>query len=403
MTEDKAFNEAFEEEKEKQENSTTFKPTLLKDISEDLTRYEWLWENVIARGHGTILTAQYKSGKSTFIRCLMKAMYDEEEFLGYPTKRCNILVVSEESLTEWKIKSSDFGLDNDDVPIWICKPPFFGKASKKDWISFCLEDLPNFCTENKIDLVIVDTVSHFWPVIHENDSGETGDALGYFDKLKNINIAVLVVQQSNKSGGESTLTVRGSSEIGGWPDEIIVFSRRQGDNQKTRGRQVNLSGRLFERDESLMIKLGYDNTYSYEGTKYEVSKKARMEVLYNIFLNSNTPLTIKEIRDLWDDGLYGSKPGDDTLRKYLQDAIDEGKLRFVDHIITIKKKTPRYGLVGKVYVHQEPMTEEEKTNRENPSYGNVTAVRFDNNKTNRSDSTIKENVSVCSEEDPLPI
>ena len=380
----KAKERLDKELKELEETQVRFNPVLIKDIP-TTTKYEWLWDGVIARGHGTLLSCLIKAGKSTFLRCFLRALYDEEEFIGLPTKKCNVLVITEESLSDWRMKAPEFGLDVEDYNLWIVKPAFYGKPSSKMWIAFITGDVFNFCILNKVDLVIVDTLSRFWSVDNENDASQTNAALSPFEKLKDNNMAVLIIQQGNKAGGLFGRSIRGSTEIGGWADEVIIFSRLDGDNQKSRRRQIDFYGRLYDSEDKIVIRLDHDNTYITEGPKYQFSKQVRKETLLEIFKKAVIPLTIKEIRDGWDESLYNNKPSDDTILRYIHEMVEDKVLRLVDEIFSTKRKTPRFGIFDKLYLEQ--LTANDQT----PSV--VHAVSYD--KTQLTAGTgVGENISI---------
>src|SRR3990167_1992567 len=91
----------------KEESFLVGEPISWADITEDDNKKDWIWENYIARGNITLLSALWKAGKSTLLRCMFQAMAQEEEFAGQPTKRCKVLVVSEEARGEWSDKKED--------------------------------------------------------------------------------------------------------------------------------------------------------------------------------------------------------------------------------------------------------------------------------------------------------
>lgn len=333
-----------EEVKKQEEVIETFNPILLREASGEGLEYDWVWESVIAKGQATLMTCLIKSGKSTFIRCLLNALYLEEEFLGFPTFKCNVLVISEETISIWKSKSTDFDIEHDDFDLWIVKPGFYGKPKAKDWGEFITNKVHKFCVEKNISFIVIDTLSRFWSVDNENDASQTNAALLPLEKLKDSGIACLLIQQSNKQGGGFTNSIRGSTEIGGWADEVIMFSRIEGDHQKSRRRQMDFYGRLYDSPDKLIIRLEHDNKYIAEGNKYQVLKSARLEVVVGILKGSLNPLTVKEIRDLWSEEEFGSKPGDDAVRRYIADLIAVSKLRLVDEVMSGKRKVSRYGI-----------------------------------------------------------
>src|SRR3972149_8099883 len=178
MSEDKIFNEVLKEEQERQEElQSKFinRPILLRDIKSDDVKRVWIWETLIAKGHVTLLSASPKDGKSTLIRCFLKALLKEEEFAGEPVTKCNVLVISEESKSEWHEEGESFDLLDESLNLWIWARPFFGNLSKQEWVDFITKTL-TFCKEKQIDLIIMDSITAFWPVLNENDNSEATQA-----------------------------------------------------------------------------------------------------------------------------------------------------------------------------------------------------------------------------------
>ena len=342
-----------EREKSHRENRTDNIPTLLKDLATEHEGYEWIWENAIAKGHTTILSALFKSGKSTLLRCLLRAMTNEEEFIGQPTKKSNVLIITEESKNEWIEKRETFELDGD-LPIWIWSRPYFTKLKYTEWVDFVTKDIFSFCDDNEIDMVVVDTVSTFWAVTQENDSMDMEQNLKPFIVLTEKNIAVLLLQQDNKQGGNHGRQMRGSTALPGFADELITFNRPQGDD-KTRRREIDFYGRLYNAEEKLVITLKEDNTYDPGIERWKFSKSERIRIVMEIVTNAKNPLTNIKIRESWDETLYGNKPSEDSILRYTKELTAENLLRVVEEVfvgVKTNRKVPSFGLKDKVYQEQ---------------------------------------------------
>lgn len=354
--EDDVFKQAMEEEKEKNEpnkNRTDNVPTLLKDLTTEHEGFEWIWENAIAKGHTTILSALFKSGKSTLLRCLLRAMANNEEFIGLPTKTSKVLIITEESKNEWIEKRESFELPEDEN-IWIWSRPYFTKLKYKEWVDFVTKDILNFCLEHEIDMVVFDTVSTFWAVTQENDSMDMEQNLKPFIVLTEKNMAVFLLQQDNKQGGGFGKSVRGSTALPGFADEIITFSRPQGD-VKTRRREIDFFGRLYNSEDKLVITFKEDNTYDPGLEKWRYSKTERLRIVIEILTQADSPLSNKEIRDHWDESLYGDKPSEDSILRYTKELTADNILKIIEYVMVGKKtnrKVPLFGLNDRTYHEQ---------------------------------------------------
>ena len=61
----------------------------------------WLWDGYLAPGNITLLTSQWKTGKTTLLTGLLRCLGTGEPFLGRPVTAGTALVVSEESPDHW--------------------------------------------------------------------------------------------------------------------------------------------------------------------------------------------------------------------------------------------------------------------------------------------------------------
>jgi len=342
------------EGKKEEQSKFVNKPMLLRDISPDEVKKVWIWETLIAKGHVTLISASPKDGKSTLIRCFLKALLNNEEFAGEPVTKCNILVISEESKSEWHEEGDNFGLLDESLNLWVWSRPFFGNLSKKEWVDF-IAGAVDFCKEQSIDLMIMDSITAFWPVLNENDNSEATQALKAFYAFTENNIAVFLVHHDNKAGGSNGKSIRGASSILQFVDQAIMFGRLEGTNENSVQRVLKFRGRLREDDMPIII--NYDlNEFQYNlnpGSLYEVSKKYKTDVILKILEQSEKPLSVNDLHNLWDETYQGKKPNVRSFRRYIDSLKYQEFVRIVEHQVIIKKKTPFYGLKNREYVTQD--------------------------------------------------
>src|SRR3990167_871874 len=186
---------------------------------------EWIWENYIAKGNITLLSALWKAGKSTFLRNLFVAISEQREFAGHPTTRSKILVVSEEDSGEWYSQKAD--LEDEQIEhILVWSRPIRMKPNLKQWIEL-IEALTIKCLEEKVDAIVIDTITTFWPIDNENDSAQVIKALVPLYSFTENHIAVVLVHHFRKGGGDQAQASRGSGALPGFVDNIIEFTRKE--------------------------------------------------------------------------------------------------------------------------------------------------------------------------------
>src|SRR5437868_5653238 len=62
---------------------------------------DWLWHGYLARGNLTLLTSQWKAGKTTLLTGLLQQFATGGSFLGRAVVPARALVLSEESRKTW--------------------------------------------------------------------------------------------------------------------------------------------------------------------------------------------------------------------------------------------------------------------------------------------------------------
>lgn len=319
-------------------------PVAIKALDAKKANRDWIWENYLAKRHITLLSALWKAGKSTLLRCLLKSMQKQEEFAGQPTFNKNVLVITEEPEEDWVEKRELFDLDNvENVYIW--SRPLRTKPNVKQWAEF-LEEVSQYCQSNNIDLVVIDTLSTFWPIDNENDSAQVMKALIPLFTLTNEDCAVLLIHHFRKGGGQEAQASRGSGALTGFVSNIIEFTRVEGTNAKNTQRLLRTYGRFDDVVPEIVIELQPDNTYVFKGSRWEVSKQARVERLITIFEENTQGLSSKDLTLLWDDSRFGDPPNLRTIQNYLKELVDKNILMIVREEIVVRKKTPYYALKG---------------------------------------------------------
>lgn len=343
--EQKILDKAMEEEKEAHQEQKPFltgQPIPWSEITEEDNKKDWIWENYIARGYITLLSALWKAGKSTLLRCLFLAMAEEEEFAGQPTKAAKVLVLSEESKGDWSDKKEDLEAKlTENILIWV--RPIRVKPNLKQWTQF-IEEITQRCLNEDIQLVVVDTLSTFWPIDNENDSAQVLKALVPLYNFTENNIAVLLVHHFRKGGGDQAQASRGSGALPGFVDNIIEFTRNEDGGMYKR--ILKTYGRFDKVIPRVDIELQADGKYH---TVYGLSKKDRIEKIMSIFReHPNMALSTIDIYNFYilGDGDEKNKISDRTIREYVAELRNKNILKEWEKRLVKTKMTSFYVIAG---------------------------------------------------------
>jgi len=173
---------------------------------------DWLIEGFIARGHLTLFSGREKSGKSTLIGSMLKAMLDPEggKFLDIDVDGGKkIMVISEESNIQWGIRR-----DENDIhgTLTVSSRPF-GNIKKQSWSKFC-KQFAQKLKRDGYDLLIIDPLANFAPWKDENNAADVGYAMTELNEFAKAGLALLCCHHATKQTGSA----RGSSALTAAPD-----------------------------------------------------------------------------------------------------------------------------------------------------------------------------------------
>jgi AAA domain len=120
---------------------------------------DWLWHGYLASANVTLLTSQWKTGKTTLLSLLLDRMKAGGEVAGLPVKAGKAAIVSEEAPAIWLERSRrhDFA----GHVCWLCRP-FTAKPSLSQWLAL-LDQLLALHERFGLALVAIDPLAWMLP------------------------------------------------------------------------------------------------------------------------------------------------------------------------------------------------------------------------------------------------
>jgi len=351
LTEKEALNREMEDDalhSYRGETAMQWKePVLISTLSKEQTPVEWLWEGFLAKGQSTIFSSLWKTGKTTLICWLLKNIGSQEQFLGKDTKNINILIISEESQAIWANRKEEYQLGSN---IWLSCRPLNRKTNTQQWIQF-ISKTADFCVQNQIELVIIDTLATFWPVRDENDATQVTSALLPLNSLLENNLAVMIVHHERKSGGEEGTSSRGSGALPAYVDIIVEFRRFDASKRNDTRRVIKTYSRYAETPTELVLELTTEG-YEEHGTKAQVVQQEKLSVVLDILPTEPDSYSIDKILSEWPEDEYGNPPHKTTMYRWLQKLKEQGLARVIgassEHNADLWSKVN--ALQGEVYI-----------------------------------------------------
>lgn len=188
----------------------------------------WLWHGFLMPGDVTLLTSQWKTGKTTLLTGLLQRLGIGEPFLGRAVQLAQAWIVSEESLAQWRERLRLMPLAR---PVHLLARPFRGRPTPEEW-NLLLDRAIEAREAGQLDLFVVDPLASFLPGRCESDAASLLDALQPLHRLAATGVAVLLLHHPRKKPSEVGSSARGSGALLGFVDislELTRYSKLKSD------------------------------------------------------------------------------------------------------------------------------------------------------------------------------
>ena len=190
----------------------------------------WVWDGLFARGDLSLLTSVWKTGKTTLLAGLLRALGGGGEFLGRACPAGRAVVVSEESWDIW-------GERERAIPggphARVLARPFLARPTAAEWDDL-VREAEDLRADGPLDLFVVDTLGTFFPGRSESDAGALLDFLAPLRRLAAGGTAVLVHHHPRRAKSAEGSLARGGGALLGAVDAVLElhFLGRIGGNRR---------------------------------------------------------------------------------------------------------------------------------------------------------------------------
>ncbi len=218
-----------------------------------------MWDGYIGKGLLSLLAAFPKVGKSTLLWHLLRAMHNEQEFLGRATRKTNVVIFTEEASANIAQRSEEFQLQDASIHV-VPIQPGLNWANLIGYAKYRVQ-------KHDADLIILDTISRFWGLHSEDDAAEQLRAINpLFVLVRHFKLGCLIVHHTRKGRGAGGRAVRGSNALTGAVDVIMEFDKMAQYDPTTRRRIDSLS-RFSDTPHTLIARIN-------EAGEYEVNPES---------------------------------------------------------------------------------------------------------------------------------
>jgi hypothetical protein len=299
-----------------------FRGLWLTDLkAEAQPQTSWLWQGYLAPGNVTLLTSQWKSGKTTLVAVLLSRLKTGGLLAGRPLRPGKAVVVSEESPQHWYQRSQK--LHFGDHLCWFCRP-FRGKPSPEEWLAL-LEHLRTLHGQHRFDLVVIDPLASFLPGRDENNAGVMLAALLPLQQLTKQGVSVLVLHHPRKGEPLAGQAARGSGALSGYVDILLEMHWYDQPSDGDRRRRLHAYSRHDETPRQQVLELTADGTdYLCHGDLEEAAFRGSWQLLRQVLEDAGQKLTRLEIHQHWP--AEEKAPDKGTLWRWLERAVERGQV-----------------------------------------------------------------------------
>jgi hypothetical protein len=213
-----------------------FKWQEIGQFMRDAKATSWLTQGLLAVGGVSVMAGPPKSGKSTLVRQLAKAVCRGDEFLGRKCKRGPVFHIAlEEQEETLKDSYKAVGInDNDRLYLHV------GGVYDSNF----MQDLTTDLIEAKPSLLIVDTLFLLAPVESLNDYAQVNAAMTPFRRMaRDTDTHIMFVHHTNKTSEGGPRSISGSQAIHGAVDCALILSQ---DGNKRRLQTSQRGGVPFQ-------------------------------------------------------------------------------------------------------------------------------------------------------------
>jgi hypothetical protein len=227
-------------------------------VDEDIA---WSVVGVIGDGLITELDGKAKrSGKTTLLLALARAVLHGEPFFGQPTTYSPVVYLTEQSGPSFRRSLRRSGLvDGDAFHLLL-----WGDTEGWEWGQLIPEVLAKV-EEVGAHVLIIDTLAQFSGV-RGDDENRSGAALEVMEPLQAATkrpLGIMISRHDRKAGGAVGDSGRGSSAFAGAVDIILHLDRPEAKPGTERQRVIDGLSRFEETPDNLLIELSEDEPQAY--------------------------------------------------------------------------------------------------------------------------------------------
>ena len=282
----------------------------------------WLWLGYLGPGKVTLLTSQWKSGKTTLVSLLLARMQQGGQLAGLPVTAGQAFIISEESEADWRPRFQHLGI-RDHVDL-LCRP-FTAQPTMDQWLAL-MDTAAALHQRQGLALVVIDSLASFLPAHCENSASALLECLTPLQRLTSAGLSVLLPHHPRKGKTLAGQAARGSGALPSFVDIIIEMGYYAQPDDLDRRRRLLAFSRHDQTPRHLLIELQDDGKdYVVLQSGVEAAFGESWQAVLDVLASAQRKLTRQEILAQWSPDY--DKPDATTLWRWLSRAVDQGQVR----------------------------------------------------------------------------
>jgi hypothetical protein len=284
------------------------------------TGINWLWDGFLAPGIITLLTGQWKGGKTTLVTALLAQLERPGRLAGQAHRAGRAVILTEEAELHWDLRHRKLAFGNH--LRWYCKP-FRGRRPTPPQWQALLDHVLGLHAENPVDLIVIDSLIQFYPAGSENSATAMIDFLSTLRCLTDAGIAVWLLHHPAKGRLLPGQAARGSGSLSSFVDIIMEMSWYRRSATADRCRRLANDSRFDQTPRRLVIELNAEGTtYTSLGDIEDDGFADSWNRVRAILRDLPGKSTRMEILKNWPDDY--DRPCQSTLWRWIDRARDQG-------------------------------------------------------------------------------
>ncbi len=285
-------------------------------------RVDWIWPGYLAKGAVTLLTSQWKAGKTTLISHLIARITRGGELAGQTIQPARVAIATEEPLDLWQRRSEKLGFGEG---LCYFSRPLAGQQTLAAWDAL-VDRMAHLGRERGVDVVILDPLAALLPAGTENQTAAMLHVLSRLSRLTQQGQAVLVLHHPTKGTAAAGQLARGVGALCAFVDIILEMSLLGSALETDRRRRIAAWSRFEETPRQQLIELSADgqNYRALPDSEAEDVFSRHWPAIERLLAFPPRKLTRQELLTAW--RAKASAPAPMTLWRILDRAVQQNLL-----------------------------------------------------------------------------